>query len=134
MRRIYCCNVAILYLGIIHGYGRYEWNNGNIYSGQWIKGRMTGEGLLCKFDGEQLHGQFLDGLLNGWGKKRWVDGTCYEGQFQEGLLCGYGRMLLPTDHSQFEGMWKDNLCAGIGRYLSSTEKKLGIVIQEESIR
>lgn len=105
--------------GVIHGHGRYEWNDGNVYVGDWQRGQMTGEGFLIKFNAqEELRGTFVNGLLHGWGKKQWNNGNSYEGHFREGIQHGYGTMTVANHpHHVFEGMWQDDTLAGLGRFV-----------------
>lgn len=105
--------------GVIHGHGRYEWNDGNVYVGDWQRGQMTGEGFLIKFNAqEELRGTFVNGLLHGWGKKQWNNGNSYEGHFREGIQHGYGTMTVANHpHHIFEGMWQDDTLAGLGRFV-----------------
>lgn len=105
--------------GVIHGHGRYEWNDGNVYVGDWQRGLMTGEGFLLKFQAqEELRGHFSNGLLHGWGKKQWSNGNSYEGYFRQGIQHGYGTMIVANNpHHVFEGMWQEDTLVGAGRFV-----------------
>lgn len=38
-----------------HGYGEYYWYNGKVYKGNWVDGKMEGQGTLS-FDGKEYIG------------------------------------------------------------------------------
>ena len=51
--------------GLPHGEGIYSWRNGDVYNGEWSKGKMDGKGELLKFreqeDDLMIYGYWLEG-------------------------------------------------------------------------
>ena len=51
--------------GLPHGKGIYSWRNGDVYNGEWSKGKMDGKGELLKFrekeDDLMISGYWLEG-------------------------------------------------------------------------
>jgi hypothetical protein len=91
----YCCYHDDYYSqynfqGMMEGSGRMEWQNGDIYIGQWYQGKMTGIGSLIKAEGGKLQGSFVEGRLQGWGKRITLEGWLWQGYFESGNLTGYG--------------------------------------------
>ena len=74
--------------------GRYTWDNGDIYEGQFLNGLMHGEGVyLYAKTGNKYQGQWFKGKKHGqgifWNQKR---REVYEGSWKDGARCGYGTM------------------------------------------
>lgn len=69
--------------------------DGSSYKGEWLAGRMHGDGILQMADGE-----------------------VYEGSFSEGRRTGSGKVV-KADGSSYEGLWNDDLYHGEGIYMSA---------------
>lgn len=65
--------------------------NGDVYSGNWFKGKLHGSGSAKMIAEEkQYEGEFQNGKQHGFGKFKWFDGEFYEGQWRNGLFHGEG--------------------------------------------
>lgn len=73
-----------------------EFENGDIYSGNWFKGKLHGYGSAKMIaEGKQYKGEFQNGKQHGLGKFSWLDGEYYEGGWKEGLYHGEGFYVTP---------------------------------------
>ena len=69
------------------------YNDGSYYFGDWIKGKMEGQGELIDADGNLVYeGQWKDDHYEGKGRLmgRGTDFTKYEGEFRGGRMEGFG--------------------------------------------
>ncbi len=57
-----------------HGYGVYNWTNGDCYKGEWFEGRMHGEGCFEWANGDEYVGEWKCGRMHGHGKKVMANG------------------------------------------------------------
>ena len=74
--------------------------NGNRYSGEFLKGKPHGQGVMTWTEdtddaeagagGNRYEGEWRHGVQEGQGVRTWPDGSKYEGQFSEGELHGQG--------------------------------------------
>ena len=81
--------------GKAHGNGTAKMKNGNTYIGNWVEGRMEGEGLLYQDRiSSKYFGDFKNNLPDGKGREthyskgKWYE--WYEGGFSEGKRHGLG--------------------------------------------
>jgi hypothetical protein len=66
-----------------NGYGEYMFSNGK-YSGNWIKGKRTGQGKYEWHSGDFYEGGFRKGKLHGYGKLKFKEGDFEEGEWHKG--------------------------------------------------
>jgi hypothetical protein len=119
-----------------HGKGKFTFNNGNFYEGQFKSGLYNGSGVLVRPDGTVDAGIWEDHVLVERDEKikaslKCLDGNCkdgngksidykgreYEGQFKDGKYHGFGKMVY-SGGDYYEGNWKEGLPHGEGsRYL-----------------
>ena len=38
----------------MHGYGRITWQNGNVYEGEWLRGKIEGQGIYTHSNRDQF--------------------------------------------------------------------------------
>ena len=74
-----------------HGYGKYCWNDGSYYEGEWYCGDMHGNGKRVYDDGSYYIGNFIHDERHGQGKYCWNDGTYYDGEWRDGSKFGHGK-------------------------------------------
>ena len=76
--------------GKTHGKGKLFYKNGNIkYEGDWINDEIEGNGKYYWEDGEYYIGQFKNGLRNGKGIKYYSNGNIkYEGNWIDDKFVG----------------------------------------------
>jgi hypothetical protein len=76
---------------------------GVVDEGQWVEGRLTGQGKRTYPDGRTLEGEFREGKQwNAVGVLRHMDGTVDEGLWVEGKLTGHCKKTYP-DGRTLEG-------------------------------
>jgi hypothetical protein len=115
-------------LGLQHGYGEMQYNNGDLYRGKWLLGLQEDtEGQY--FYAEQGHyiGGFHQGKRHGFGiYNDCVTGERYEGLWLNNQKQGLGQHLTANNSLLYFGEFAENLYHGQGAlYLSDTEMWLG---------
>lgn len=65
----------------ITGFGKYTFNNGNIYEGYLKDGKRHGNGIITYSSGSVYDGEFKDGKQDGKGKYTTPNGHLYFGYF-----------------------------------------------------
>ena len=74
-----------------HGKGTYLYNNGDVYSGDWVFNVRTGWGVYMKADnGEKYEGQWRNGLRHGLGTNATSSGVRVFGEFADDRRSGTG--------------------------------------------
>lgn len=78
-----------------HGRGRLEMNNGCCYVGDFIDGKMTGQGILEDVEGNYYEGGFQNGLKHGKGMEEFNSDLkhgkmVFTGKFKNNKRHGYG--------------------------------------------
>jgi len=66
------------------GYGSYQWNDGRIYTGQ-----------------------YLDDKKHGYGMYRWADGRMYNGFWYNGKQHGLGTYIVANESREKHGLWEE---------------------------
>lgn len=132
--------------GIRHGYGVLRLSSGSVYSGEWFRGEMSGEGewVTANQQGRYV-GQWCDNRMSGageldvasgahytggWsqgffhneGELRFSDGTVYRGEFRKGREHGLGT-LTSSDGKVYEGQWAKGEAHGYGSLTYPDGKK-----------
>ena len=79
-----------------HGTGKLEFDNGDVYDGEWKDGNRHRKGIYRFADGELYSGELVDGNPHGRGDYKWADGRVYEGEFANGQQHGLGKMTWPS--------------------------------------
>ncbi|CUG93522.1 Hypothetical protein, putative [Bodo saltans] len=94
---------------IKHGTGRYEFQNGSYYSGEWVDGAMHGKGLFWesttgdRFDGQWHRGKRVCGVYY------FHDGDLYIGGFDEATgHLKHGRAVVVEDMTPYDAEYKDD--------------------------
>ncbi len=100
--------------GIREGKGKMTLQNGNVYEGNFSRGRMSGDGVMTYNNGERYTGQWVNDVPNGTGKYFFKGRERYEGNFTNGEFDGQGTMYYP-DGAYYTGGWKQNRKHGAGR-------------------
>lgn len=98
--------------GIFHGKGTYEWDNGTVYTGDWVNGKRTGQGT-CTFSNGKYVGAFLNDELHGKGTYTWTNGNVYSGDWVSGQRTGQGTFIW-KDGTKYVGSFKDGKQHGQG--------------------
>jgi hypothetical protein len=90
----------------LHGKGRYENADGDVWLGQFKEGSLNGKGELIGADGSHYIGQFSDWRFTGQGRLNLPDGSFYIGQFDSDSYSGRGTLVL-TDGTVQSGTWNN---------------------------
>lgn len=94
--------------GLRHGEGSCTFDDGRKYVGQWVKGRMHGDGRMMYPAGsvtKAYKGQFEDNKRSGTGYVQWADGSSYKGQWLKGTQHGRGVYINP-EGLEWKGEWR----------------------------
>ena len=79
------------------GHGRYEWEDGSYYEGNFKDGIFDGSGVYYFADLKKTYiGDFKEANMEGFGKEQWEDGKVYIGYFKKGRKHGEGTMTYPN--------------------------------------
>ena len=112
----------------LDGKGKYKFENGSIYSGQFSDGKLNGKGTMRYHSGDIYTGMWEDNKKNGGGKFERSNGNIYEGQFVNGKLNGKGRLLYKSK-DRYVGTFIDNVPNGKGKiYFKNGNKYEGDVV------
>ena len=60
------------------------------YEGEWVDGKINGQGTLWYADGDQYQGEWRDGKMHGRGTYTYADGDQYEGDWKDDRRHGKG--------------------------------------------
>lgn len=69
---------------LMHGYGKYTFTSGGVYSGEWKKGKMSGKGKMVNGDGTSYEGDWCENVMSGEGIYIDIDKVKWEGIFING--------------------------------------------------
>ncbi|KAL2898210.1 Phosphatidylinositol 4-phosphate 5-kinase 6 [Bienertia sinuspersici] len=118
------------------GHGKYLWNDGCMYVGEWRKGKAMGKGRFTWPSGATYEGEFKRGYMDGkgtyttanedtyrgyWsmnhkhgkGTETYSNGDFYEGEWIKGMQEGQGRYQWANGNC-YVGQWKDGTLHGSG--------------------
>lgn len=142
--------------GNIHGQGRIEYSNGNVFDGElangaWVKGKLTtanfvydgefiynkeknanfrhGKGRLVYSDGQVIDGTFANGKSNGYTKIVNPNGDTIEGTFQDDKL--HGEATINTKNYILDGKFVNGSLVFASIRYSNGETYTGDILNEE---
>lgn len=96
------------------GYGWFAWATGDSFVGDWIKGKMNGNGVkINSNDGSRVEGSFMAGRVHGYAIKTYANGDIYRGNYNKDKRNGYGEYLW-YDGISYIGNWKLDIMEGLG--------------------
>ncbi|MDH3644102.1 MAG: hypothetical protein OES38_18500 [Gammaproteobacteria bacterium] len=101
-----------------HGTGTIELPGGERYSGMWDQGRRHGHGELTTAQGNHYVGEFVNGLRHGEGVERSADGL-FRGSWKADLPTGQGEFHA-NDGSRYQGQWQGGQRQGFGTFVDET--------------
>ena len=93
-------------------------SNGDIYTGNWIRGERTGKGILKLKNGEIYQGDFVNGERTGKGTFKMLNGNIYSGGFNNNEYDGSGILRYPDTYT-IEGNWKMGIKDGVFNEIDS---------------
>lgn len=68
----------------MHGFGIYNYSNGDIYEGEWEQNLHSGYGKYLFTDGSKYEGEWKDHKMHGSGKYLDINGVTWAGEFRDG--------------------------------------------------
>ena len=100
------------------GKGKYIYENGDLYIGEWKRGLREGNGILYYKNGNiKYEGGWVNDKYEGNGKHIWKDGECYIGGWKNGLKNGKGVFYYKNGSIEYEGDWVNDKYEGKGKYI-----------------
>ena len=60
------------------------------YEGEWVDGKINGQGTLWYADGDRYEGEWRDGKMHGRGTYTYADGSAETGRYAAGADVGKG--------------------------------------------
>lgn len=95
-----------------NGNGKFIFKNGDMYNGQWLKGKMDGQGTYTWKNGDIYKGAFFEGQLEGRGTITFKNGDRYIGTWENNKMQGRGHYIWKTPgdamaQNKFEGDWNN---------------------------
>jgi hypothetical protein len=98
-----------------HGRGRFDYEDGGSYEGDWSSGSWSGYGRHLKRNGDVYEGNFVGNTKHGIGCYRYRDGRRkFEGKYVMGQRVD-GQMIY-GDGSKYDGLWSGGKRHGRGTY------------------
>ena len=100
------------------GKGKYNYEDGKYYIGEWKNGLRNGRGILYYKNGNILYeGDFVNDKFEGNGKYIWEDGSYYIGLWKNGLCNGKGTEYNKNGEIVYEGDFINDKFEGIGHFI-----------------
>ena len=94
--------------GVFHGVGTYYFKEyDKTYNGQFQNGKIEGNGEMKWKDGREFYGQFVNGKEEGEGTFKYANGNFYIGPFKEGKQNGVAVFIEPAERTKRHGEWKN---------------------------
>jgi len=101
--------------GAPNGYCRVIYANGNYYEGNFINGKLTGQGIFEGANGGTYVGEWKDFNKHGKGTERTTEGI-YAGDFINNKRNGQGKLTY-NDGTIYSGLFVEGVAEGIGSYI-----------------
>lgn len=89
------------------------YSNGDVYEGEFHKGKCSGSGVYYYHLSGRYEGDWVDEKYDGYGVETWAKGSRYRGQYRQGLRHGVGLYRSYTGDS-YSGEWCNGQCHGVG--------------------
>lgn len=100
------------------GTGKFRFQNGAVYEGQMVYGRLNGTGTLTYTNGDTYKGNWKSNKRDGEGILKTKNGLSYQGIFLNNQLHGRIRVFDRLG-GYFEGEWVNGQPQGSGYYVTS---------------
>ncbi|KAI3804395.1 hypothetical protein L1987_25897 [Smallanthus sonchifolius] len=89
------------------------YNNGDVYEGEFYKGKCSGSGVYYYNMDGRYEGDWVDQKYDGYGVETWAKGSRYRGQYRQGLRHGFGVYRFYVG-DMYAGEWVKGQCHGYG--------------------
>lgn len=99
---------------LVKTHGKYTYDDGAVYEGQWAQGVRDGHGRHVEADGCTYDGQWRHDTAYGEGTLVHVDGDTYIGQWLSNSKHGRGTYV-HRDGAEYVGEWVDDMQSGDGK-------------------
>lgn len=117
--------------GKYHGYGVFEWNDGDKYEGEFKDNLRHGKGFMFYYRNQFSHyenpinyrGDFQKGSIDGSGLMFYNNGALYTGQFRNGMRYGKGRYY--RGDYEYVGNFYNNMMHGNGKIRYDDKQYIG---------
>ena len=97
------------------GTGTRMYENGEVYKGEFVRGKRHGKGTLTRKGRTIYEGDWRDDeYCTGKGERKYEDGSVYKGEFVQRKRQGQGTLTDKDGHAIYEGDWKDDRYHGEG--------------------
>jgi hypothetical protein len=96
------------------GKGKFIWNNGEVYEGDWKDGKKHGQGIWRSPKGDSYEGEWEKGRQHGKGVHKHKSST-YTGEFMRSLKHGRGEESF-SNGDNYKGLYELGKPHGKGRY------------------
>lgn len=122
----------------VNGVGRLMYENGNVYSGQFLEGKYNGAGIFTSLRGDRYEGDWEQGEKHGNGRYVYPDGSSYSGSFEANKKHGFG-IFTWEDGTEYRGHWNEGEPHGEGELVLTDGQRLegqyenGIVVDGSGI-
>ena len=112
---------------IPEGFGKYIWQNGKYYIGQWKNGKKEGKGAKYAQapngkDRITYEGDFHNDLYDGKGKYTFSNGEYYIGEWSKGERNGKGKEYYNDNKLRYDGDFVNGKYEGNGEYYFENEE------------
>ncbi len=97
------------------GRGTFQYDNGNVYRGDFVKGIPQGKGTLQLSSGASYTGDWAAGVRQGIGIFTMSNGNVYTGAFRRNRFEGIGTMTY-RNGDKYAGNWLNDQPNGDGKY------------------
>ncbi|KAH0451578.1 hypothetical protein IEQ34_018877 [Dendrobium chrysotoxum] len=77
-------------MGAASGFSVQVYNNGDVFEGEFHKGKCSGSGVYYYYMSGRYEGDWVDNKYDGYGIETWARGSRYRGQYRQGLRHGFG--------------------------------------------
>lgn len=116
--------VGQMLYGRLNGTGILQYSNGDTYNGGWKLNKREGQGTLTTLKGLKYLGNFVNNQLHGLVRIYDLSGGHFAGQWSNGQPQGTGQYIKP-DGSQIKGSWTDDGFVS-GNILPDNDNKNGL--------
>lgn len=89
------------------------YSNGDVYEGEFHKGKCSGSGVYYYYMSGRFEGDWVDEKYDGYGVETWARGSRYRGQYRQGLRHGFGVYRFYTG-DVYAGEWSNGQSHGCG--------------------
>ncbi|XP_044492572.1 alsin homolog isoform X2 [Mangifera indica] len=89
------------------------YSNGDVYEGEYHKGKCSGSGVYYYYLSGRYEGDWVDGKYDGYGVETWTRGSRFRGQYMQGLRHGFGVYRFYTG-DVYGGEWSNGQSHGCG--------------------